>query len=42
MTVHKAFLKTDSIGTLLMLEMHFERHNPKKIRIKLEVDPVVS
>ncbi len=36
--VQKAFLKTDSIGTLLMLELPFERYNPKKIRIKLEID----
>jgi predicted nucleotidyltransferase component of viral defense system len=38
MAVQKAFLKTDSIGTLLMLELPFERYNPKKIRIKLEID----
>ncbi len=36
--VRKAFLKTDSIGTVLMFELPFERNNARKIRIKLEVD----
>lgn len=36
--VRKVFLKTDSIGTILTLELPFERYNTKKIRIKLEVD----
>jgi len=38
MTVQKAFLKTDSIGKVLLLELPFERPNPRKIRIKLEID----
>jgi len=37
-TVRKAFLKTDSVGTILMLELPFERRNPRKLRIKLEID----
>ena len=37
-TVQKAFLKTDSIGKFLLLVLPFERHNPRKIRIKLEID----
>jgi predicted nucleotidyltransferase component of viral defense system len=36
--VQKAFLKTDSIGKLLTPELPFERYNPRKIRIKLEID----
>jgi predicted nucleotidyltransferase component of viral defense system len=36
--VQKAFLKTDSIGKILTLELPFERHNPRKLRIKLEID----
>lgn len=36
--VRKAFLKTDSIGKILTLELPFERHGAKKIRIKLEID----
>jgi len=36
--VQKAFLKTDSIGKLLVLNPPFERHRPRKIRIKLEID----
>jgi predicted nucleotidyltransferase component of viral defense system len=36
--VQKAFLKTDSIGKILTLELPFERRNPKKFRIKLEID----
>ena len=36
--VQKAFLKTDSIGKLLVLNLPFERHRPRKIRIKLEID----
>lgn len=36
--VRKAFLKTDSIGKLLTLELPFERHHGRKLRIKLEID----
>ena len=36
--VQKAFLKTDSIGKILALELPFERYRPRKIRIKLEID----
>lgn len=36
--VQKAFLKTDSVGKFLLLVLPFERHNPRKIRIKLEID----
>ena len=36
--VQKAFLKTDSIGKVLLLNLPFDRHNGKKIRIKLEID----
>ena len=36
--VRKAFLKTDSIGKLLTLELPFERYHARKIRIKLEID----
>lgn len=36
--VRKAFLKTDSIGKILELDLPFERHRPRKIRIKLEID----
>ncbi len=36
--VRKAFLKTDSIGKLLTLELPFERHHARKLRIKLEID----
>jgi hypothetical protein len=36
--VKKAFLKTDSIGLILNLELPYERRASKKIRIKLEVD----
>ncbi|MBU0755132.1 MAG: nucleotidyl transferase AbiEii/AbiGii toxin family protein, partial [Planctomycetes bacterium] len=35
--VRKAFLKTDSIGQILILKLPFTRHQTKKIRIKLEV-----
>jgi len=37
-TVQKAFLKTDSIGKILTLELPFERYQARKIRIKLEID----
>jgi predicted nucleotidyltransferase component of viral defense system len=37
-TVQKAFLKTDSIGKILTLELPFERHRARTIRIKLEID----
>lgn len=37
-TVRKAFLKTDSIGQVLDLELPFPRQRSRKIRIKLEVD----
>ncbi len=36
--VQKAFLKTNSLSTTLVLELPFERRNPRKIKIKLEVD----
>ena len=36
--VRKAFLKTDSIGKILTLDLPFERYQPRKIRIKLEID----
>ncbi len=36
--VQKAFLKTDSIGKILTLDLPFERYQPRKIRIKLEID----
>jgi predicted nucleotidyltransferase component of viral defense system len=36
--VRKAFLKTDSIGKVLRIDLPFERHQVKRIRIKLEVD----
>jgi len=38
MAVQKAFLKTDSIGNILELDLPFERYNSRKIRIKLEID----
>jgi predicted nucleotidyltransferase component of viral defense system len=36
--VQKAFLKTDSIGKILTLDLPFERYQNRKIRIKLEID----
>ena len=36
--VRKAFLKTDSIGKILTLDLPYERYQPRKIRIKLEID----
>lgn len=36
--VKKAFLKTDSIGKDLILELPFERDNRKAIKVKLEID----
>lgn len=36
--VKKAFLKTDSIGKILALDLPFERYGARKIRIKLEID----
>jgi predicted nucleotidyltransferase component of viral defense system len=36
--VQKAFLKTDSIGKILTLDLPFERYEARKIRIKLEID----
>jgi predicted nucleotidyltransferase component of viral defense system len=36
--VRKAFLKTDSIGQILSLELPFARNRPRTVRIKLEVD----
>jgi len=36
--VQKAFLKTDSIGQILTLDLPFQRDRGKKIRVKLEVD----
>ncbi len=38
MAVQKAFLKTDSIGKILALDLPFERYQARKIRIKLEID----
>ena len=34
----KAFLKSDSLGTILTVELPFPCYNPQKKRIKLEVD----
>ena len=36
--VKKAFIKTDSIGQILTLELPFSRHATRKVRIKLEID----
>ena len=36
--VRKAFVKTDSIGSVVTLDLPFERVRSKKIRIKLEID----
>lgn len=36
--VQKAFLKTDSIGKILELDLPFERYKARKLRIKLEID----
>ena len=36
--VRKAFLKTDSLGSLLTFKLPFGRHRTRKIRVKLEVD----
>ena len=36
--VQKAFLKIDSVEGGLELDLPFERHRPRKIRIKLEID----
>jgi predicted nucleotidyltransferase component of viral defense system len=36
--VRMAFLKTESIGKILELDLPFDRHNARKIRIKLEID----
>ena len=36
--VNKAFLKTDSIGQILVLDLPFVRERPRKIRIRLEID----
>lgn len=36
--VRKAFLKTDSIGQVLELDLPFPRQRSRKVRIKLEVD----
>jgi predicted nucleotidyltransferase component of viral defense system len=37
-TVRKAFLKTDSVGQILELDLPFPRQRSRKVRIKLEVD----
>jgi len=37
-TVRKAFLKTESAGSLLTFQLPFGRHRTRKIRVKLEVD----
>ena len=36
--VRKAFLKTDSIGQVLELDLPYQRQRARKVRIKLEVD----
>lgn len=36
--VRKAFLKTDSVGSLVTFELPFGRHRARKIRVKIEVD----
>ena len=36
--VRKAFVKTDSIGSMVTLELPFERVSSRKIRVKLEID----
>jgi predicted nucleotidyltransferase component of viral defense system len=36
--VRKAFVKTDSIGSIVTLDLPFERFSLKKIRIRLEID----
>jgi hypothetical protein len=36
--VQKVFVKTDSVGRILSLELPFARHRPRTIRIKLAVD----
>jgi predicted nucleotidyltransferase component of viral defense system len=36
--VQAAFLKTDSIGKVLQLDLPFSRHTSRKIKIKLEID----
>ena len=36
--VKKAFVKTDSIGKIVLLDLPFNRNARKKIRIKLEID----
>ncbi len=36
--MQKAFLKTDSIGKILLMDLPFERYHHRKIRIKLEID----
>ncbi|MHC4914484.1 MAG: nucleotidyl transferase AbiEii/AbiGii toxin family protein [Planctomycetota bacterium] len=36
--VRKAFLKTDSVGQILDMELPFPRQKARKVRIKLEVD----
>ena len=37
-TVKKAFLKTDSIGKVVLLDLPHARHPHSKLRIKLEID----
>lgn len=37
-TVAKRFLKTESIGKLMYFNLPFNRHQHKKLRIKLEID----
>jgi predicted nucleotidyltransferase component of viral defense system len=36
--VKKTFLKTDSVGKLLMIELPFQRRRAQKLLIKLEID----
>lgn len=36
--VKKAFLKTDSIGKMILIDLPFTRHHARKISVKLEID----
>lgn len=38
LTVKKAFLKTDSIGKIILLKLPYGRYRNRKIKIKLEID----
>lgn len=37
-TVKKTFIKTDSIGTIIIFDLPFDRDSRKHLRVKLEVD----